>query len=83
MKSKGVQRLTLVLGSIAAVYFGSVVRQPIMNHGDASQALTYAFYNLVDIALRSGLAFFASWAAIRVIVWVVEGFLADRAQDPK
>ena len=39
--------------------------------------------NIADLAITSGAYFLAAWAAVRIVAWVVSGFVSDRTKLPK
>ena len=75
-KSPGVRRLSLVLGFVAGGCY-IILRHPVTNNEGPSQALKYAVYNLADILIVGTIVFFLAWAAVRIVAWIVAGFLND------
>ena len=78
-QSVGVRRLSLVAGVIAVVYHLVTLDQPF---GPPAQDPSHPFRNVVinigNLALEGALLFALAWASVRIIAWVVEGFLQGR-----
>ena len=76
-QSKGVRRLSLVAGLAAGVYHLITLNQP---YGPPAQAPGHPWQNLAinlsNLALECGLYFLAAWFIVRVIGWVVAGFVS-------
>ena len=74
-QSKGVRRLSLVTGFVAALYYFITLNQP---HGPPAQTPGLPWQNLAinagNLVLESGLYFLAAWLAVRVLAWMVAGF---------
>lgn len=79
--SKGVRRLSLIIGIVAGLYHLYTKEEPF---GPPSQIpgepWTNLFINLSNIALEFALYFIAAWLIVRVIAWIIEGFINDRKQ---
>lgn len=78
-KSITVRRLSLILGLTAGFYrlytrdepFGPPAQTP-------GQPWHNAFINLSNLALEFAIYFIVAWTVVRVIAWIVEGFINDR-----
>jgi hypothetical protein len=81
-KSCGVRRLSLILGIVAAGYF-VVVRHPITNWQGPTQSTQYLIYNVVDMAVGGVASFAIAWATVRILAWIVAGFLDDYSKFSK
>lgn len=77
--SKGVRRLSLVLGFVAAGYYLVTLNQPYGPPAqDPGRPWHNLFINLSNLAIEAGLYFLVAWASVRIVGWVVAGFAADR-----
>lgn len=80
-QSKGVKRLSLIAGLSAAIYYAVTLDQP---NGPPAQTPGHPWENLAinfgNLALEAGLYFLGAWLAVRVIAWVVEGFMHKAPQ---
>src|SRR3990167_3540764 len=78
-QSKGVRRLSLVAGIAAELYYFITLNQP---HGPPAQKLAHPWQNpainLANLAVEGGLYFLVAWLVVRVIGWVVAGFITKR-----
>ena len=77
-KSKGVKRLSLILGVISGGYFAVSQHTPVIYETD-TKWYTIGI-NLANMALLFVVGFVVVWTIVRVIAWVIEGFLSDRKQ---
>jgi hypothetical protein len=73
--SKGVRRLSLVAGFLAAGYGLSYFQSVYFGPERHSEAV---FINWLNIAFLAGSFFVGAWVIVRMIAWVVVGFLEDR-----
>jgi hypothetical protein len=71
-KSTGVRRLSLLAGLIGTGYR---VVQPWGAFGPPSHN---AWVNVANILIEAAFYFLVPWLAIRVVAWVVQGFVEDR-----
>ena len=68
MKSEGVRRLSLLAGGLGLLLNLHTIPE-----------VWRQFNNLfVAITIVPAVSFFVPWAAVRLIAWVVQGFLSDR-----
>jgi hypothetical protein len=75
-QSVGVRRVSLVLGLVAAVY-------RFMNPGLYDNLYYDSPEHFVGIVLTCLLYFLCAWVPIRVIAWIVSGFLSDRTRNSR
>ena len=77
--SKGVRRLSLVVGIVAAGYYLVTLNQP---YGPPAQAPGRPWHNLLinltDLSIGAGLYFLGAWASVRTVAWIVAGFVTHR-----
>lgn len=71
-RSVGVRRLSLILGLISGTYFMVTQHTPIVGENTVS-------LNLLNMAILFAVGFVATWLIVRVIAWVIEGFVQDRS----
>jgi len=76
--SKGVKRLSLLAGFVAAGY-GISYHEPTFYSGRGPH-WDVVLINLTNFALWAGSFFVVAWVGVRVIAWVVAGFSEDRKQ---
>ena len=80
-RSTGVRRLSLVAGIVAALYYLVTLNEP---YGPPAQTPGHPWQNLAinlgNLAVESGLYFLSAWLVVRVIAWVVAGFIEMPAQ---
>lgn len=73
---KGVKRLSLVAGLMAVVYYFVTLDQP---YGPPAQTPGQPWENLAinlsNLAIEAGLYFLVAWLVVRVVAWVVDGFI--------
>ncbi|GEM_PF-4792035 len=78
-KSQGVRRLSLVLGVLAGGFHVVTKNEP---YGPPSQIPDAPWQNLsinlLNLFIEFALYFIAAWVAVRVVAWVIDGFIADR-----
>ena len=78
-KSTGVRRLSLILGILAGFYRLYAREEPF---GPPSQIPGQPWSNLTinlsNLALEFALFFIPVWLTVRIIAWIVEGFISDR-----
>jgi hypothetical protein len=74
------RRLSLVAGLAAAVYHLITLHQP---YGPPAQTPGQSWQNLAinlsNLAIECGLYFLAAWFIVRVVGWIVEGFISKQA----
>jgi hypothetical protein len=78
-KLLGVRRLSLIIGISAGLYplftreepFGPPAQTP-------GEPWTNLFINLSNLALEFALYFISAWLIVRIIAWIIEGFMKDR-----
>jgi hypothetical protein len=68
----GVRRLSLILGLIAGCYFVFTEHTPIF---DGANKL---YWTLLNMAILFAVGFSTIWLTVRIIAWIVDGFLNDR-----
>lgn len=71
--SIGVHRLSVILGIIAGCFLVFTQHTPIY-YGDNK-----VFWNLLNIALIFGTGFIGAWFFVRIIAWIIAGFVHDQA----
>jgi hypothetical protein len=71
-KSMGVRRLSIILAIIAGCYLVATAHTPIY----AGEGRLY--WNLFNMALLFSAGFVAAWLTVRIIAWIIEGFIRDR-----
>lgn len=80
-KLHGVRRLSLIIGISAGFYHLYTREEPF---GPPSQIpgepWTNLFINLSNLALEFASFFIPAWIIVRVIAWIIEGFINDRKQ---
>ncbi len=69
----GVRRLSLILGFIAGFYF------MIKQHTPIYEGEYKLYWNLLSMAILFAVGFFATWLVVRIIAWIVAGFVHDRS----
>lgn len=77
-KSKGAKRLSLILGIISGCYF--TIYQHVPTTSDSGERWSTIGLNLANMAILFAVGFVAAWTVVRVIAWIIEGFLCDRKQ---
>ena len=77
-KSAGVRRLSLAAGVLAAIYHLATLNEPL---GPPAQTPGHPWQNLVinlsNYAIEAALYFLAAWGIVRVLAWIVAGFISD------
>ena len=76
-KSVGVRRLSLILGLISGIIF------IITQHTPIYEGQYKLYWNLLNMAILFVVGFFAAWTAVRIIAWIVIGFMHDRSSKTK
>ena len=75
-QSKGVKRLSLVAGLTAAIYYFITLNEP---YGPPAQTPGHPWQNLAinlaNLLLEAGLYFLGAWFVVRIIAWVIDGFM--------
>lgn len=74
MKSVGVSRLSLIVGIAGGIYAASLVAPVTANNGPA---VKYALLNIGQLAAAGVVGFMACWGSVRIIAWIVRGFMHD------
>lgn len=70
-KSVGVRRLSLILGLISGIFFVITQHTPIF------EGQYKLYWNLLNMAILFVVGFFVTWTAVRIIAWIVTGFVHD------
>jgi hypothetical protein len=77
-KSAGVTRLSLVAGLLAVIYHLATLNEPF---GPPAQTPGHPWQNLLvnlsEYALEAVLYFLVAWGSVRIIAWIVAGFVSD------
>src|ERR1700722_5712359 len=76
-KSVGVRRLSLLFGFVGAVTGASFVTVEHVTPDLKAFETEIVAQNIVNMLLYPAIGFFAAWALVRTVAWIVAGFKQD------
>jgi len=84
-KSKGVRRLSIVAGILGIIYARDHPSQLAVDLADFRHQGGTVFFVLSPLfqIVYWGIMFLVFWLSVRVLAWVVTGFLEDRKSKSK
>ena len=77
--SIGVRRLSFIIGLISGCFLVFTGHKP-EPQGQVPVWHTVGI-NLINIAILFAVGFIAAWIAVRVVAWIIEGFINDRVKQ--